>query len=337
MKVYEKQYDLFMNEIIRYSITGIILIALELLYFKIADHFNIIDKPNQRSSHSIPTIRGGGIVFLFAILLWFVMNNFTYPWFVLGAFLIAVVSFMDDLGEQPAKLRLTIQLLAFLLMGWEAGLNDQPIWISMIMLIVGVGTINAFNFMDGINGITGIYSLVNMFTFLIINRSLVNFTNENLLISSTLGVLVFLFYNFRKKARCFAGDIGSVTIAFIQLFLLIQLIQSTGNYGWIFLFLIYGTDSVITIVYRLTRRENIFKAHRSHLYQYFSNELGVSHLTVSLIYGALQLVINILLFLFLVTSSIWFSLILMLIVGIVYLIIREKTLKKIGIKGLIVR
>ncbi|HTJ49995.1 MAG TPA: glycosyltransferase family 4 protein [Cyclobacteriaceae bacterium] len=326
-----------MNEIIRYSITGIILIALELLYFKIADHFNIIDKPNQRSSHSIPTIRGGGIVFLFAILLWFVMNNFTYPWFVLGAFLIAVVSFMDDLGEQPAKLRLTIQLLAFLLMGWEAGLNDQPIWISMIMLIVGVGTINAFNFMDGINGITGIYSLVNMFTFLIINRSLVNFTNENLLISSTLGVLVFLFYNFRKKARCFAGDIGSVTIAFIQLFLLIQLIQSTGNYGWIFLFLIYGTDSVITIVYRLTRRENIFKAHRSHLYQYFSNELGVSHLTVSLIYGALQLVINILLFLFLVTSSIWFSLILMLIVGIVYLIIREKTLKKIGIKGLIVR
>jgi len=280
MKVYEKQYDLFMNEIIRYSITGIILIALELLYFKIADHFNIIDKPNQRSSHSIPTIRGGGIVFLFAILLWFVMNNFTYPWFVLGAFLIAVVSFMDDLGEQPAKLRLTIQLLAFLLMGWEAGLNDQPIWISMIMLIVGVGTINAFNFMDGINGITGIYSLVNMFTFLIINRSLVNFTNENLLISSTLGVLVFLFYNFRKKARCFAGDIGSVTIAFIQLFLLIQLIQSTGNYGWIFLFLIYGTDSVITIVYRLTRRENIFKAHRSHLYQYFSNELGVSHLFI---------------------------------------------------------
>jgi UDP-GlcNAc:undecaprenyl-phosphate GlcNAc-1-phosphate transferase len=337
MKVYGKQYDLFMSEIIRYSATGLTLIALELLYFKIADRFNIIDKPNQRSSHSIPTIRGGGIVFLLAILLWFVMNNFIYPWFVLGVFLIGIVSFIDDLGEQPAKLRLMIQLFAFLLMGWEAGLNEQSFGVSIIMLIVGVGTINAFNFMDGINGITGIYSLVNMFTLFIINRSLVNFTNEDLIIFSILGVLVFLFYNFRKKARCFAGDVGSVTIAFIQLFLLIQLIQSTENYGWIFLFLVYGTDSVITIVYRLTRHENIFKAHRSHLYQYFSNELGVSHLTVSLIYGALQFMINILLFLFLMTSSIWFSLILMLVVGMVYLAIREKTLKKIGIKGLIIR
>ncbi|HEY8935033.1 MAG TPA: glycosyltransferase family 4 protein [Cyclobacteriaceae bacterium] len=324
-----------MSEIIRYSAGSFVLIVLELLYFKIADRFNIIDKPNQRSSHSIPTIRGGGIIFLFAILLWFATNNFSHPWFTLGAFLIAVVSFLDDLGEQPARLRLMVQLIAFLLMGWEAELYEQSVWLSMIMLIIGVGTINAFNFMDGINGITGIYSLVNLVTLLLINNSLVHFTDDSLLIFSIIGVLIFLFFNFRKKARCFAGDVGSVTIAFIQLFLLIQLVKTTGNYGWIFLFLIYGTDSVITIVYRLTRKENIFKAHRTHLYQYFSNELGFSHLTVSVIYGALQLIINILLSLFLLTSSAWFALILMLTVGTIYLIIRELTLKKIGSKGLI--
>lgn len=326
-----------MNELIRYSVYTIVLIALEYLYFGVADRFNIIDKPNQRSSHVTPTIRGGGVIFLFALLEWFFTNDFQYPWFVLGTVIISVVSFLDDIGEQSARLRLTTQLIAFVMMGWQAGLGSQPIWISLIMLVVGVGTINAFNFMDGINGITGVYSLVNLVTFYVINLKIKIFTEEPLIIVMGLSVGVFLFFNFRHKARCFAGDVGSVTIAFIQLFLLLCLIETTGNYGWIFLFLIYGVDTVITIVYRLSRRENIFKAHRTHLFQYFSNELGIPHLWVSFLYGVLQLMVNIVLFLFLLDSSFWFSIILMLIVGFTYLMVREFVLKKIGMRGLIVR
>lgn len=325
------------NEFIRYGLSGFLLLGMEFLYFKIAERFRIIDKPNERSSHVVPTIRGGGIIFLLASVLWFVMNGFHYPWFMFGLCMISAISFLDDLGEQPARLRLSIQLLAFILVGWQVGLDAQSYWISLIMLIIGVGTINAFNFMDGINGITGVYSLVNLVTFYCINERMIHFVDNDLLLIMILSVCIFLFFNFRTKARCFAGDVGSVTIAFIQIFLLLQLILATNNYGWIFLFLIYGVDSVVTIVYRLSQKENIFKAHRKHLFQYFSNELNISHLWISILYGVLQAIVNILLFLFLLKSSVWFSLTIAATMGVAYILVREIVLKKIGSKGLIIR
>jgi UDP-N-acetylmuramyl pentapeptide phosphotransferase/UDP-N-acetylglucosamine-1-phosphate transferase len=322
-----------MPDVVLYCLAFVLLVVLVNLYFKIAERYQIIDKPNQRSSHVTPTIRGGGIIFLFAILLWFVLDGFHYPWFVFGTLLIAGVSFIDDLGEQSARVRLLVQFTAFMAMGWEAGLVAQPVWVSAIMLVVGVGTLNAFNFMDGINGITGVYALVNLVSLFLINEYITVFTNTNLIVVTAIAMVIFLFYNFRKRARCFAGDVGSVTIAFVQVFLVILLIAATGNYSWYLMFLIYGLDTVVTILYRLKNRENIFKAHRSHLFQYLSNELKISHLGVSVLYGTLQLIVNAGLVFFLKDTSLLYIAAFVLASGIVYVIVREQILKKIGIKG----
>jgi UDP-N-acetylmuramyl pentapeptide phosphotransferase/UDP-N-acetylglucosamine-1-phosphate transferase len=186
--------------------------------------------------------------------------------------------------------------------------------------------------MDGINGITGVYALVTLLTFLYIDRVIAPFTNATFILATVVAVLVFLFFNFRTKARCFAGDIGSVSLAFLQVFLLLQLIDATGNYGWALLFLVFGVDAVITIVYRIKRKENIFKAHRSHLYQYLSNELKLPHLWVSSAYGILQLVVNILVihyFQKLGVATIGF----LLAYVLVYWIVRESLLRKIARPG----
>lgn len=303
-----------------------------LIYFKIAERLLIIDKPNQRSSHTIPTIRGGGVVFVLALLMWFVFSGFRSPYFAAGAFLIAIISFADDMAERPAAIRFSVQSLAFLLMMFQVGVLNQPWLIVSIVVIVGIGTINAFNFMDGINGITGIYALVNFSTFLYLTTTNVIADQKILILIILLAVVVFLYFNFRRKARCFAGDVGSVMLAFVQLFLLLQLVFETHDYSWILMFLVFGVDSVVTIIYRLKRKENIFKPHRTHLYQYFSNELGKSHLVVSLIYGLVQAVINFLLISHSILTEYWMLFI--FLTGIIYALIREGVLKKIGVKGI---
>src|SRR5690606_38990524 len=136
--------------------------------------------------------------------------------FLAGALLIAGVSFVDDIRSLPASLRFLAHLAGVLLLGVQVELFDQPTWIIFPVIVVSVGAINAFNFMDGINGITGIYGLVNMATFLVINIEVANFIDESLLQFILLSVLVFLFFNFRKQALCFAGDVGSVTLAYLQ-------------------------------------------------------------------------------------------------------------------------
>jgi UDP-N-acetylmuramyl pentapeptide phosphotransferase/UDP-N-acetylglucosamine-1-phosphate transferase len=219
-------------------------------------------------------------------------------------------------------------------MGIQVGLFDQSAWLIGVTLIIGIGAVNAFNFMDGINGITGLYSLVNMATLYFINSYIISFTSTTLITYVLLSVVIFLFFNFRPRARCFAGDVGSVTLAFVQIFLILQLIYVTNNYGWSLLLLLYGIDSIVTIIYRLKRKENIFKAHRSHLYQYFSNELGVPHLMMSLSYGLIQLVCNIFLILFLTGKPLGYYLVFILISGLAYVVVREKVLRRIGARGL---
>ncbi|MGY0038958.1 UDP-GlcNAc--UDP-phosphate GlcNAc-1-phosphate transferase [Pedobacter sp. NJ-S-72] len=250
------------------------LFILELLYFKIADHFNIIDKPNSRSSHTALTIRGGGIIFGISAILFFCLYQFQYPYFIAGLFFISLISFLDDILTLNNKIRLTVHLVSVGLMFCQLGLFGLP-WYWLIMAAVFViGTINAYNFMDGINGITGAYSLVALFTFYCINEYVVPFTSKELLLTISLSLLVFNYFNFRKKAKCFAGDVGSVSIAFIILFLLLQLIIKTENFNYLLLLMIYGLDAVTTIIFRLIRRENIFEAHRAHFYQYWTNERG---------------------------------------------------------------
>ncbi len=274
-----------------YLIILVLLFLAELFYFKVADKYNIIDKPNERSSHTRITLRGGGVIFYFGALVYFLTSGFEYPWFMLALTFVAIISFIDDIRSTSQKLRLVFHFSAMALMFYQWGLFSLSWWWIIIALIICTGIINAYNFMDGINGITGGYSLVVLLSLAYINEEVTPFVEQDLIYTVIMSVLVFCFFNFRKKARCFAGDVGSVSIAFILLFLLGKLIIQTGDFSWIILLSVYGVDSVLTIFHRLMLHENIGLPHRKHLYQLMANELRIPHVMVSVIYMVLQFLI----------------------------------------------
>lgn len=272
-----------------YIIILVLLFVAELFYFRVADKCNIIDKPNQRSSHTRITLRGGGIIFYFGALAFFLANPLEYPWFIVALTLITFISFVDDIRSTSQLLRLVFHFTAMALMFYQWRLFSLPLWTIIVALIVCTGIINAYNFMDGINGITGGYSLVVLAALAYINKEIVpGFVNQDLIVTVLCAVLVFNFFNFRKKAKCFAGDVGSVSIAFIILFLIGKLIIETENFSWMILLVVYGVDSVLTIVHRVMLHENIGQPHRKHLYQIMANELKVPHVVVSSIYMVTQ-------------------------------------------------
>lgn len=312
-----------------YILVLIVLLLLELFYFKVADRYNIIDKPNDRSSHSSITLRGGGVVFYFGVLIYFIYSGFQYPWFFLGLTFMTLVSFLDDILTLSNKIRLFIHFGSVLLMAYQLDLFNLPWYYLLITFIVVVGVINAYNFMDGINGITACYSLAVGGLLLLVNSEVV-FIDQNLLAFSLIGVLVFTFFNFRSKAKTFAGDVGSVAIAYILMFALGALIIKTGNLIYILFLTIYGIDAVWTILRRLSLKENIFEAHRSHLYQYLGNEAGVNKLFISFLYGLIQFLIGlsvIWISSFEVNIQLIFAASLLIGISIVYLIIKSFVIK----------
>lgn len=269
-----------------------ILFICELLYFKIADSFNIIDKPNQRSSHTSITLRGGGIIFLFGAWFFWVLFGMQYSWFILGLSLIGIVSFVDDVHSLPDSWRLVAQFVAMFMMFYQFGiLNLQDWWMVLIVLIVCVGIVNAYNFMDGINGITGSYSIAVIVPLIYLNNR-IGFIDMSYLYVMGLSLLVFCFFNFRKKAKCFAGDVGSISVAFIVVFALGRLILKTGDFSYIVFLAVYGADTILTICHRIRLHENLGEAHRKHAFQIMANELQIPHTTVSSFYMALQLLIS---------------------------------------------
>lgn len=272
-------------------VTIVLLSIIELFYFRIADRFNIIDKPNARSLHNQITIRGGGIIFLVAVLLHFIYSNFQYPFFFLGLSAVTIISFLDDIFTLPNRYRLPFQFLAIILIFFELGFFSNSLWICIGVLIVGVGIINAYNFMDGINGITGGYSTVVVGTLYWVNNYHIKFMDNDFFIFVLLGLTVFNFFNFRAKAKCFAGDVGSISIAVIILFLLLKLMIQDNNLIYILFLSVYGVDSVLTIIHRLILKENIFKAHRLHLFQVLVYSLKIPHLLMASIYMLVQIVI----------------------------------------------
>ena len=302
-----------MNKYITYGIIFIILLLLELAYFKIADKFNIIDKPNERSSHSTIVLRGGGIIFLLGAWVWSFAFGFQYPWFLLGLSLVAGVSFIDDIHSLPDSGRLVVQFTAAALAFYQLGMLSGE-WFEtngllvgglliLLALIVYVGATNVINFMDGINGITAGYALAVLLPLAAINGGSKvqevqevqgGFVDQSLVFVSILSVLVFCIFNFRPKgrAKCFAGDVGSIGIAFIMLFLIGKVIIATGDLTYLIFLLVYGVDGVLTICHRIMLHENLGEAHRKHAYQLMANELKIGHVKVSLLYMAMQLVVS---------------------------------------------
>ena len=286
--------------VLTYIVIAVLLLAAELVYFKIADHFNIIDKPNERSSHSTIVLRGGGIIFSLSMIVWAVMmvvrgeDVSGYLPFLGGLLLIAGVSFWDDVRSLPDSVRLVAQFTAMALMFWSMGIMHWSMWLFVMLALIGcVGATNVINFMDGINGITGGYAMAVLLPLYLVNRS-AHFIEESYLVVAMIGVLVFCIFNFRPKgkAKCFAGDVGSIGIAFIMLFALGKLIVMKVDLSyWIFM-VVYGVDGILTIFHRIQLHENLGEAHRKHAYQLIANELKIDHLKISLLYMAVQLAVS---------------------------------------------
>ncbi|UCA61895.1 glycosyltransferase family 4 protein [Chryseobacterium rhizoplanae] len=315
-----------------YILVTILLFISIVVYFKIADKYNIIDKPNHRSAHTQITLRGGGVIFPVAFII-FALFKFNlvieeYWSFGLGLLAICMISFIDDIRTLSNKIRLAIHLISVILLLYFTGAFVlMPFWVWPVLFILIIGTLNAYNFMDGINGMTGIYSLVTLSSLAYVNREIVQFTDHDFIYYPILACLVFLFFNFRKKAKCFAGDVGSMGIGFWVIGLITLLIMKTSEYKYILLLSIYGVEVVLTIIERILLKENIFEAHRRHLYQLFANEKKVSHLVISSAYAVVQLIINI----FLIHSHlpIWIVLLIIFIpTGCLYLGLKLSLKKK---------
>ena len=327
-----------MNIYITYGIIFVILLVMELVYFKIADKCNIIDKPNERSSHSTIVLRGGGIIFMLGLWIWAAFTSvglfnpglgFGYPWFLAAVTLIAGVSFVDDIRSLSDSLRLVAQFVAMGLMFYQLDMLHWDMWwVVIIALIVCVGASNVINFMDGINGITGGYALASLIPIYILDKEM-GFVEESLVVTVILADVVFCLFNFRPKgkAKCFAGDVGSIGIAFILLFMIGQLIMKTGDVTYLIFLLVYGVDGCLTICHRIMLHENLGEAHRKHAYQLMANELKMSHVIVSLIYMGLQLVVS-LGFIYLIPNTIvahWIYLVTAaLVLAVAYVLFKMK-------------
>lgn len=319
-----------------YIIIAVLLLAAELIYFRIADKCNIIDKPNERSSHSTIVLRGGGVIFAISMVIWYIwfMVNGSggmveYLPFMVGLLMVAGISFVDDIHSLPDSLRMVVQIASILLMFWSIGLYgafDSWIWTVVAVLVAlffCVGATNFINFMDGINGITAAYALAMLAPIALVNGAWLKvhgcgFIEPSYLIVAIIGVLVFSLFNFRPKgkAKCFAGDVGSIGIAFIILFALGRLMLATKDVTWIVFFLVYGIDGTLTIIHRIMLHENLGEAHRKHAYQLMANELGMSHVVVSLLYMCIQLAVS-LGFIYLCPNTVLAHWIYLVVVGIV--------------------
>ena len=329
-----------------FIITALFFICM-LIYFKIANKYNIIDKPNHRSAHTEITLRGGGIIFPIAYLFFigsqaffnhyqFSLNNSLEPNFwIFGAGLLTIcfISFVDDLMDLSTKIRLIFHFIAVtLLLYFLNAFQLLPVWAIPICYILIIGILNAYNFMDGINGMSGVYSLVLLGSLWYVNENIVSFVEADFVIYPLIASLVFLFFNFRKKAKCFLGDIGSMGIAFWIIALISLLMLKTGQIKWVLFLMVYGAETILTIIERLRLKENIFDAHRRHLYQLFANEKKVSHVYVSSAYAAIQLLINVI-----VISSNWSDLIIFSVIllptVVFYLFVKVTVKKQISISN----
>lgn len=255
------------------------------------------------------------------------MSGFEYPWLLAGVTLAAGISFIDDIHSLPDSVRLVVQLASMFMVFAEIGIMQWSMWwVVPIALLVAIGGTNIFNFMDGINGITGGYSLAILLPLYLLNMKY-GFMDETMLIVIGLSVLVFCFFNFRKKAKCFAGDVGSIGMALMLVFCIGRLMYETGDITWIVFYLIYGVDGMMTIFHRIMLHENLGEAHRKHAYQLMANELKIPHVVVSCIYMTLQLIISLIAIYVIPDTTVahWIYLVCAaLVLGMAYILFKKK-------------
>lgn len=273
---------------IEYITIAIILLAFEYAFFIFAKRLRIVDRPHHQSSHSGVVVRGGGVVFYMAFLIWSLSHSLQWGGGLLGLTIMAGVSFIDDIHSTSPKIRLICQFIAIFVMFDHSGLLKNSLHVIIILAIACVGAMNIYNFMDGINGMTGGYSLVVSLALLYTNTYMVHFAPQSLLLFVIISIIIFNLFNFRCRAKCFAGDVGSLSIGFIIVYFVLILALRGHSMSWIAMLSVYLVDGGLTILHRIFLRDNLMKPHKKHAYQIMANELHMPHLLVSGIYMGLQ-------------------------------------------------
>ncbi len=288
-----------------YLIAPVCFIIFTLMYIRIAHFYKIYDHPVGRSSHVNRTITGFGVFVLFGLLLYSIAFPYTLKsFFIIGLLMISTISYIDDLVFVKHFIRLVFQIFALTLMAIELPFNYmmdfEKLPLIIAIVILGIGVLNAFNFMDGINGMLGLTNLVILLSFLWLNSNSVDingnpisFIRNEFLYTYIIGVSIFLGLNLRRKAIVFAGDTGSIALAFIILYLMLNLIFKTGNYAYFLLFAVFGIDAGLTVIFKLLLRENIFVPHRDFLFKKLVHVGKYKHVNISVIYASLQALINV--------------------------------------------
>jgi UDP-N-acetylmuramyl pentapeptide phosphotransferase/UDP-N-acetylglucosamine-1-phosphate transferase len=291
-----------------YIITTILLVISLYIYFPIAQKRNMLAGVNHRSSHTKPVITGAGFIFFFsyiayAICLW-LNPQAVFPWpLFVGLTMLSVISFVDDLEEVWFLWRLIAQVLGILLMLWQIGivlpqivdLESATFWIvGVVCLGLMVGLLNMFNFMDGLNGMLGSLVIASLIPLWLINNYVTPFVDNQLIYFTAIPTLIFMFFNARKQAVCFSGDVGAIAVGFVMSYLVLLLVLQTGNVVFFAFFVMIFIEAGLTIIQRLFAGENIFKPHRIHLFQLLCNEGKRNHVLVSCCYGLIQLAVGLL-------------------------------------------
>lgn len=300
--------------VLLYILTLCILFGSLYLYFPVARKYGLLAGVNNRSSHKKPVITGAGFVFFLSYLCYtlynvLIGNNLhTFPWWMMGGMtVLAILSFVDDICDLWYLIRLPLQFLALMAMLWQLKCDfamtiDPAVvqWMAAVMLLfIAVGSVNLYNFMDGINGMLGGMALSMALPILLIDLFVPDakgFVDPHWIGITILSVLVFLFFNYRNEPKCFSGDVGSIVLGYIMAYLVFSLLIETGNVVYILLFAVVYIEAGLTVVQRLFAGENIFKPHRIHFFQLFCNNYYKSHKMVSACYAGIQLTIGLLLF-----------------------------------------
>ncbi|MGN5755599.1 MraY family glycosyltransferase [Acinetobacter calcoaceticus] len=260
---------------------------------------NIIDNPNERSSHTVPTPRGGGVSIVITFLLVLVglmishQLQLTTGLILVAAGLgVAVLGFLDDHGHINSMLRLAIHfLIAIGAVSFLGGFSDVTLfngslhlgWFANIIAILFlVWLLNLYNFMDGINGIASVEAITTLLSLAFIYLLLDTQLSSELLFIFAASVFGFVLWNF-PKARIFMGDAGSGFLGLILgILALISLKTDPALFcAWIICLGVFIVDATFTLIRRVINGHKMYDAHRSHAYQYASRKYN-SHTTVTI-------------------------------------------------------
>lgn len=241
----------------------------------------IMDIPNERSMHSTPVPRGGGLA-LMAVIMTGLLYYMPNPYILSSIALLMIVSWIDDKKGLSSALRLGAHLLAAFIGSFALGEhavifhNFLPFWLDRILLIVGwAWFMNLYNFMDGIDGITATQTItcalgIGLFTYML-HLPLESGVELSVIIIGAC--TAFLFFNWHP-AKLFMGDVGSIPLGFLIGFLLLKLALSGYVLSALILPLYYLLDSGITITRRALRGEKVWEPHKEHFYQRATAAIG---------------------------------------------------------------